>query len=323
MRALSLFSGMGGFDLGFELAGIEIVGQVEIDKYCLKILEHHFPNAKRWGDITTVSGAEVLDRCGAVDVVCGGFPCQDISTAGKGAGLEGERSGLWWHMRRIIEEVRPTWIVIENVDALRVRGLDRVVSSLESMDYQVWCHGISAESVGAPHIRKRLFILAYSDSARLREQSRRIRRQGRKDKAKLIDAGDVGNTHSITQREQADQTNTITVSGQTRGESEHASNDELGDTDSGRQPELSISKEQGLFTFPGYRGQEQYHWEKPRTIESAMGATADGLPRKLALRAIGNAVVPAIPFAAARTIQRMQRLLDGTIRSIRICALEP
>ena len=114
------FSGIGGFDLGFERAGIETIWQVEIDEYCRKVLARHFPHAQRFSDIR---------ECGAhnltpVDVLSGGFPCQDISVAGKGAGIEGERSGLWTEYARIIGELRPRYVIVENVAALLGRGIN-------------------------------------------------------------------------------------------------------------------------------------------------------------------------------------------------------
>lgn len=131
LRVVSLFSGIGAHDLGLEWAGMQIVGQVEIDDYCTKILEKHWPNVKRWRDITTVSANDI--RRLKPDLITGGFPCQDVSTAGKQKGIvEGERSGLWREMWRIIRDVRPDWLLIENVPALRVKGADSVLGALEA-----------------------------------------------------------------------------------------------------------------------------------------------------------------------------------------------
>src|SRR5690348_11422468 len=113
MTVGSLFAGIGGFDLAAERVGWEIKWQVEIDDYCTKVLEKHWPHVRRYRDIRTV-GSE-LER---VDLVCGGFPCQDISFAGDGAGLDGERSGLWRDFRRLVGELRPRYVVVENVAAL-------------------------------------------------------------------------------------------------------------------------------------------------------------------------------------------------------------
>lgn len=112
MKFGSLFSGIGGFDLGFEQAGLSCLWQVEIDKDCQRVLSKHWPEVKRYEDVSTIGKLE------SVDVICGGFPCQDLSVAGKRAGLAGERSGLWFEFLRIIGINRPRWIVIENVPGL-------------------------------------------------------------------------------------------------------------------------------------------------------------------------------------------------------------
>jgi DNA (cytosine-5)-methyltransferase 1 len=122
----SLFSGIGGFDLAFQRAGIETIWQVEIDEKCLNILVRHFPNAERYTDVRTVGKQNLTP----VDVICGGFPCQDLSVAGKRAGLAGERSGLWHEFHRIISELEPRWVVIENVPGLlRAGRLWRIAST--------------------------------------------------------------------------------------------------------------------------------------------------------------------------------------------------
>lgn len=162
MRVLSLFSGIGGLELGLEWAGMTTVGQCEFDRYCRKVLEKHWPGMPRWIDVREVTGENVKERCGHVDLVCGGFPCQDISVAGKGVGLSGERSGLYWEMWRVIKEVRPDWVLAENVPALRTRGADDVIASLEGLGYTVWPIVVGAWAVGAPHKRDRVWIVANS-----------------------------------------------------------------------------------------------------------------------------------------------------------------
>lgn len=319
MRVLSLFAGIGGFDLGFEMAGCEVVGQCEIDKYCLKILEAHFPNAYRWNDIRTLTGADVLARVGPIDVICGGFPCQDISSAGKGAGLEGERSGLWFDMLRVISEVRPRWIVAENVAALRARGLDRVRDGLESLGYEVHVFGIRAAFVGAPHERKRLFVVANTKCAGQQQgcgdKGDQEKSRERRDQFDLCYQSDLGDTQSQRLGPWRPKSK-----GQQREFSATSPGGEMGDSDSGRCERMPVSDEQissfsqshwpGLFGFPASPGCTQFPWEEPRTIESTLGLTADGLPVKLALRACGNAVVPAITYAIARTIRRVERVIN-------------
>ena len=158
----SLFSGIGGFDLGLERAGMRVRWQVEIDPYCQRVLAKHWPHVQRYGDIQSVDWGTVEP----VDVLCGGFPCQDISLAGKGAGLAGERSGLWFEYAKAIEALAPRYVLIENVSALRARGLDQVLGALATLGYDAEWEVLSACAFGAPHTRERVFVLAYAKGAR-------------------------------------------------------------------------------------------------------------------------------------------------------------
>src|SRR5512139_283122 len=130
MRFGSLFAGIGGFDLGLERAGMTPVWQVEIDPFCCKVLAKHWPNVTRYEDVRNV-GREQL---GTVDLICGGFPCQPHSLAGKRRGAEDDRD-LWPEYRRIVGECRPRWVLAENVPGIRTTILDQVLSDLESLDY--------------------------------------------------------------------------------------------------------------------------------------------------------------------------------------------
>ena len=157
MKHGSLFSGIGGIDLGFEMAGIETVWNCEIDEWCRNLLKKRFPGATQYDNVETI-GKHNLEP---VDIISGGFPCQDISVAGKGEGLDGKRSGLWFEMHRIISELRPRFALIENVQLLTKRGGTRVLSDLAEIGYDAEWQIISAASVGARHLRKRLWIVAY------------------------------------------------------------------------------------------------------------------------------------------------------------------
>lgn len=159
----SLFAGIGGFDLGLERAGMVCKWQVEIDEYASKVLAKHWPNVHRWDDVCTWP----QENTEYVDVICGGFPCQDISYAGKGAGLDGERSGLWFEFARVVREMEPRAVAVENVAALLTRGLDEVLGTLASLGYDAEWDCIPAAAVGAPHIRDRIFILGYASGKRL------------------------------------------------------------------------------------------------------------------------------------------------------------
>tara|TARA_R110002051_G_scaffold229801_1_gene291699 strand:+ start:611 stop:1519 length:909 start_codon:yes stop_codon:yes gene_type:complete len=162
----SLFAGIGGFDLGVQRAGCQVDWQVEIDPWCRQVLAKHWPEVPRYEDIKTV-GAHNLKP---VDWIVGGFPCQDLSTAGKQKGLQGDRSGLWWEMRRVIGELRPEVVIVENVPNLVNLGIEHVLGSLAEIGYDAEWDIVSAQDIGAPHLRKRIWIVAHADSARLGEQ---------------------------------------------------------------------------------------------------------------------------------------------------------
>jgi DNA (cytosine-5)-methyltransferase 1 len=160
MRIGSLFSGIGGLELGLERAGVgHTVWQVEQDEYCRAVLAKHWPDAQRYDDVRTVSAQNLAP----VDVICGGFPCQDISYAGRGAGLAGRRSGLWSEFARVIREMGPPYVVVENSAALLTRGIGDVLGTLADLGYDAEWSLESACAVGAPHMRHRVFVLAYAN----------------------------------------------------------------------------------------------------------------------------------------------------------------
>lgn len=165
MNELELFAGAGGGILGSMLLGHRTVCAVEYDAYARSVLlarqaDGTFPHFPIWDDVRTFDGNPWR---GIVDVVSGGFPCQDISVAGRGAGLGGERSGLWSEMARIVREVQPRYVFIENSPALVTRGLDRVLADLAKMGFDARWGCISAGDCGAPHERDRIWILANSN----------------------------------------------------------------------------------------------------------------------------------------------------------------
>jgi len=161
----SLFAGIGGFDLGFERAGMKCLWQVEIDSFCNRVLEKHWPNVKRYGDVREV-GKHNLEP---VDVICGGFPCQPHSISGQRLGASDNRN-LWPEYRRIVEELRPPWVIGENVYGIATTILGGVLSDLESLDYEAIALSIPASAFGAQHQRKRIFIIANSEGERLAER---------------------------------------------------------------------------------------------------------------------------------------------------------
>jgi DNA (cytosine-5)-methyltransferase 1 len=157
VRVGSLFSGIGGLELGLEWAGFgPVVWQVECDEFCRQVLARHWPDADR--SVTDVRAASTTTLV-PVDLICGGFPCQDVSGAGNRAGLAGHRSGLWSEFHRVVVEMHPAWVVIENVASGATLWLDRIIGDLEGAGYESLPLPLSASDCGAPHLRRRLFVV--------------------------------------------------------------------------------------------------------------------------------------------------------------------
>ncbi len=297
MRLLDLFSGIGGFSLAARMAGgFETVMFCEIEPFCRAVLAKHWPGVPCHDDIRTISAESVP---GPIDLICGGFPCQDVSCAGKGRGIEhGERSGLWREMFRLIRELLPRWVLAENVPALRTRGADLVVSNLEAAGYAVWPLVVGAWAVGAPHKRDRLWIVGQSSSKRRKEPGQS---QSRPLPATEASGGTVG--HADMRDDQ-------------RGTEPYCP------AGAGRPP-----RDQPTWPgFPAGRGAEQYTWEAPRVhrFKRGVGAPADGLSERLVrltdrageriarwgnkaiLRAAGNSIVPQVAAEILRRIREVE-----------------
>lgn len=158
-KVLDLFSGIGGFSLGLERAGMTTEAFCEIDPYCRKVLARHWPEVKRHNDVKQLDGSQYA---GTIDVICGGYPCQPFSAAGKQLGEKDPRH-LWPEMRRIIREARPRWVIAENVRGHVRLGFDTVAAQLEDDGFTVWPFIVPACAVGAPHRRDRLWIIAHAE----------------------------------------------------------------------------------------------------------------------------------------------------------------
>jgi DNA (cytosine-5)-methyltransferase 1 len=166
VNGLSLFSGIGGLDLGLERAGISTVGQVEIDPWCRRVLARHWPDVPRHDDVRTAAAWWLSEERPHVDLIFGGFPCQDVSDAGDRAGIEGEQSGLWDHFAAVVRRVRPRYVLVENTTGLLARGMGRVIGDLAGCGYDTEWDCVPAAAVGAPHLRARLWVVAYPGGQR-------------------------------------------------------------------------------------------------------------------------------------------------------------
>ena len=273
MRAGSLFSGIGGFDLGLERAGFTISWQVEIDPYCQRVLAKHWPTVPRYGDICAVDWGTVEP----VDVLCGGFPCQDLSFAGKRAGIDGARSGLWSEYVRAIRHLRPRYVLVENVPGLLTNQyLGRVLGDLAQSGYDAEWDCIPASAIGAPHRRDRVWIVAYPQ---IDGAQRRLFQPWRNPVAGSN--GDDGNVaDSESQRGRA---NILA--------------DPLSDHDGRTNGPWRWEWKQGEVGTGGLA--KDGYW----AVEPSVGRVAHGVPSRVdRLRGLGNAIVPQIAEALGRMI---------------------
>ena len=274
----SLFSGIGLLDYGVEMAfrdaGIQIDPkfQVETNPFCRAVLTKHWPTVPKHEDVTRVGSTG--PALPAVDLIVGGPPCQDISFAGNGAGLDGERSGLAFEYLRIVSELKPAAIILENVAGLVRRGLDRIVSGLSGLGYEVEATRLEAEDIGAPHRRQRLLLVAYASSM--------LGNVG-----KHIGVGGIG---SGGWRK-------VPKSGDRSRHYGKGPNWQTPVSFVGRMPDGRTDWLDG-YKWPAPPG-VQFDWEPPRLEMN--------VPQKSQrLKALGNAVVPQCAYVAAmRVIQRM------------------
>ena len=264
----SLFAGIGGIDLGLERAGMLCAWQVEIDDYCRRVLAEHWPNVRRHDDVRTFPPTAPEEwRC---DLIAGGFPCQDISNAGRRAGIDGERSGLWREFIRVLSVVRPRFALVENSAALLGRGMDRVLRDLAECGYDAEWDCLPAAAFGAVHIRNRLFLLAYDHSQQ--PAQRRHRPLGWQQCAEGVAETDCrapgpDDVHNALRRRYGASEETV---------------------------------------FAGRGGIELSDWW---TCEPSMGRVVHGVPARVdRIRGLGNAVVPQVAEWIGRRIVEAKTL---------------
>lgn len=328
----SLFSGIGGLELGLERAGVgRVIWQVEQDEFCRRVLAKHWPGADRSTVDVRYAGASTLVP---VDVICGGFPCQDVSGAGRGAGLDGARSGLWWEFRRVVAELRPSIVVVENVASGAKRWLCAVCGALQELGYRTRALGVAARDVGAPQRRERIFVVAYANGLRGVEPEGREREQRRRSEDSRAAGGghDVADTDGIgsitrargARSERAGRAE-LGRGGADVGHAECARREgpiDAGGEALGRVPAWAGGRlgeaQRGLgggahglsagldgHRWPAGRGEAQREGEPPRTVT----ATEREPMRRARLRALGNAVVPQCAEVVGRVL--LQDLMGG------------
>ena len=304
---LSLFSGIGGLDLAAEMAGFTTVGQCEWADYPTKVLEKHWPDVPRWRDIRTLTGGSFYERTGlqTVDVISGGFPCQPFSVAGKRRGKEDDRY-LWPEMLRVIQEIRPAWVVGENVAGIVSMALDQVYADLENEGYAVQALIIPACAVDAPHRRDRCAIVAHSEGVRLQRKwacweqisSPRLEKsQSERDCDVLPDAYEV-------RRDMRGPGGERVYRDAPRNEVDSSSK-ALCD------PTIQRLQDRGRKTV--CRPQEEQEPQRPDwwPAEPNVGRVVNGLPHRVdRLKCLGNAVVPQQFYPIFQAIADAERMMD-------------
>ena len=322
MKVLDLFSGIGGFALGLEAAGFETAAFCEIDPYAQKVLNKNWPGVPIYDDVRRITADRLVSDGVGIDVITGGFPCQDISTAGRQAGIDGERSGLWSECARLLGDIRPRYAIFENVtNLLTGDGGDwfkRVLWDISSVGYDAEWHCIPASAIGAYHHRDRVWIVAYPSECKWQSgaEKQRVLRALQENGAIDDNFGGRGETHPKLSAN----TNSggVRQKQESRAECKGATLPEL----NGEAQPLADSSCEGLQggqeagnngkdrqeprhqLITGLGGVQGGIWE----AEPNVGRVANGVPaRSHRLRCLGNAVVPQIPELIGRQIMEAER----------------
>lgn len=308
LNGLDLFSGIGGISLALS-KWVRPVTYCESDRYAQAVLLSRMSRrelgwAPIWDDVRTLRASAVL----GVDIVYGGFPCQDISSAGAGRGLAGERSGLVVEIFRLVQGIRPAFVFLENVPAIRTRGLGRVGATLAGLGYDCRWTVVSAEEVGAPHLRKRWFMLAHSRGELIRDESGRSRRPDWK-------------SPRLTRNDGAQES--MAAAGHTEGVLGEAIERAEPNTNNDRAEAVAVSAEfaeRAGLREPEPAQQREVFGDRSGvcgtgdgwSIEPSVGRVAHGIPQRVdRLRGLGNAVVPL----QARTAFKRLMGLDSCVES--------
>jgi len=290
MKVLDLFAGIGGFTLGLERAGFETVAFCEIEPYAQKVLKKHWPGVPIYDDVRQLTAERLAADGIGVDVITGGFPCQDISAAGRQAGIDGERSGLWSEIARLIGELQPRYAIMENVTNLisgdRGRWFGRVLRDLAEIGYDAEWHCIPASAIGAHHHRDRVWIICYQRGVLLENTRHR----------KWRDAESHFRGKDTSKEWQRD-TNKTERSSEIMADS----NCERGRGRDSERQDAKDAWQSSILTRKHAR--RMGAWD----VEPDVGRVANGVPaRSHRLKCLGNAVVPQIPELIGRAIMEFE-----------------
>jgi DNA (cytosine-5)-methyltransferase 1 len=279
MKVLDLFSGIGGFSIGLEEAGFETAAFCEIEDYPRAVIRKHWPDTPIYRDVRQLTGEQLRADGIVPDLLCGGYPCQPFSVAGRQRGEEDPRH-LWPEVHRLIRELRPRWVVCENVSGHIKLGLDEVLSTLEAEGYTCWPFIIPACSVDAPHKRDRVWIVAHADSSSDRRTSRQYEEADGK----------------VSQRDNGrffDQSGEVCAA--------------MADSDSDRPQRSGAEQVYGVGDLSRQSGGGGTDLRGGWPVEPNVGRVVDGLPRRShRIKALGNAIVPQIAQAIGETIMRFE-----------------
>jgi DNA (cytosine-5)-methyltransferase 1 len=299
MNELALFAGAGGGILGGKLLGWRTVCAVEWEPYpasvlCARQNDGLLPPFPIWDDVQTFDGRPWR---GIVDVVSGGFPCQDISVAGKGAGIEGERSGMWKHMARVVGEVRPRFVFVENSPMLIHRGLARVLGDLATLGYDSRWTVMGAADVGAPHQRDRLWLVGHATAPRLSQRSGIALGRSKKNKESQRPSSQVA--HSNVERRRSESQQSICSIGEKVCDESGRCGSIISNTDQAR---LQVGDWSAGSSGP-LSSIEQCHWWHS---EPDVGRVVNGVAARVdRLKAIGNGQVPLCAATAWRYLSEL------------------
>ena len=330
LKHLDLFSGIGGFSLGLESAGlVETVAFCDFDQYCQKVLKKNFPGVPVYGDVKELNHDKLkADGIDQIDIITGGYPCQPFSVAGRKKGEEDPRH-VWPEMFRLIQELRPTWVIGENVGGHIKLGLDSVLENLESEGYSARTFSISASSIGANHKRERVWIVAHSNEMQRqflcgqKSEQRQETFEGTSERSgtpiSMANSERLGRTEGtekskeLEREESSDQLDhcgegcTKCQSCQTMANSE-GSEGNVNDSNGGN----GKAPQEELFGEHGSASGVSAWW----SVEPSVGRVAHGVPDRVdRLKCLGNSVVPQIPYVIGLSLKKIIENNEQSIRN--------